>query len=202
MKRALVLAAALALGGCISLLPKAPPPPRTFILGAGEVAHAEGAPVDGVIAVAAPGGDRALLGAEMVWSTGDELAYVGHTQWSADADDALQALLVETLSRQGRFRAAVRAGEVRAQYEIRWDVISFQVDSAAMTARFRADVKLTQTPGRQVIAQEIVEASAPVPGRSQSGAAAALLQAAREGAARIALFAADRASSASRPTNP
>ena len=40
MKRALILAAALSLGGCITLLPKAPPPPRTFMLSAGDVARA------------------------------------------------------------------------------------------------------------------------------------------------------------------
>lgn len=193
MKRALILAAALSLGGCISLLPKAPPPPRTFMLNAGDVAPAQGQPIDAVIAVAQPTGERALLGTDMVWSTGSEVAYVGHTQWSAQAGDALQALLVETLSRQHRFRASARTGEASAQYEIRWEVLNFQVDNASMTARFRADVKLTQAPGRQVIAQEIIEATAPVADRSQTNAAAALTQAAREGAARIALFAADGA---------
>lgn len=196
MKRALILAAALSLSGCISLLPKAPPPPRTFLLNAGDVAPAQGQPIDAVIAVAQPTGERALLGTDMVWSTGEEVAYVGHTQWSGHADDALQAVLVETLSRQHRFRAATRTGEASAQYEIRWEVLNFQVDNASMTARFRADVKLTQAPGRQVITQEIIEAAAPVAGRSQTNAAAALTQAAREGAARIALFAADGAAQA------
>jgi ABC-type uncharacterized transport system auxiliary subunit len=193
MKRALILVAALSLGGCISLLPKPPPPPRTFMLDAGDIAPAQGQPIDAVIAVAQPTGERALLGSDMVWSTGSEVAYVGHAQWSAHADDALQALLVQTLSRQHRFHAATRTGETSAQYEVRWEVLNFQVDNASMTAHFRADVKLTQAPGRQVIAQEIIEASAPVADRSQTNAAAALTQAARDGAARIALFAADAA---------
>jgi ABC-type uncharacterized transport system auxiliary subunit len=193
MKRALILVAALSLGGCISLLPKAPPPPRTFMLSAGDIAPAQGPPIDAVITVARPTGERAILGSEMVWSTGSEVAYVGHTQWSAHADDALQAIVVETLSRQHRFRAAARTGEASAQYEIRWEVLNFQVDNASMTARLRADVKLIQAPGRQVVTQEIIEATASVAGRSQTNAAAALTQAAREGAARIALFAADGA---------
>ncbi len=196
MKRVLILAAALTLGGCISLLPKAPPPPRTFMLGAGDIARVQGAPIDAVIAVAQPTGERSLLGTDMVWSTGEEVAYVGHTQWSAHADDALQAMLVETLSRQGRFRAAGRSGETAAQYEVRWEVLNFQIDNASMSARFRADVKLTQAPGRQVLSHEIIEASAPVPDRSQTSAAAALTQAAREGAARVAMFAADAAAQA------
>lgn len=203
MKRALILASALSLaaslGGCISLLPKAPPPPRTFMLSGGDIAPAQGQPIDAVIAVAEPTGERALLGSDMVWSTGNEVAYVGHAQWSAHADDALQAMLVETLSRQHRFRAATRTGEASAQYEVRWEVLNFQIDSASMTARLRADVKLTQSPGRQVIAQEIIEATAPVADRSQTNAAAALTQAAREGTARIALFAADSAMQAQAP---
>jgi ABC-type uncharacterized transport system auxiliary subunit len=196
MKRALILMAALSLGGCISLLPKPPPAPRTFMMTAGDVARAQGAPVDAVIAVAQPTGERALLGEAMVWSTGDEIAYVGGTQWSAHADEGLQTVLIETLSRQGRFRAAGHTGETGAQYEVRWEVLNFQVDNASMTARFRADVKITQAPGRRVVAQEMIEATAPVPGRSQTNAAAALMQAAREGAARIALFAADAAAQA------
>jgi ABC-type uncharacterized transport system auxiliary subunit len=200
MKHALILAAALSLisplGGCISLLPKAPPPPRTFMLDAGDIAAAQGQSIDAVIAVAQPTGERAILGSDLVWSTGSEVAYVGHAQWSAHADDALQAILVETLSRQHRFRAATRTGETSAQYEIRWEVLNFQVDNASMTARLRADVKLTRAPGRQVIAQEIIEATAPVADRSQTNAAASLTQAAREGAARIALFAADGAAQA------
>ncbi|MBI3440121.1 MAG: membrane integrity-associated transporter subunit PqiC [Proteobacteria bacterium] len=199
MSRAFILVAMLGLSGCISLLPNAPPPPRTFMLSAGDVAQAPGQAIDAVIAVAQPSGERALLGTDMVWSTGNEVAYVAQTQWSAHADEALQAMLVETLSRQHRFRAAVRSGEAGAQYEVRWEILNFQIDSASMTARLRADVKLTQAPGRQVIAQEIIEAAAPVADRSQTNAAAALTQAAREGAARIALFAADRASQA--PTN-
>jgi ABC-type uncharacterized transport system auxiliary subunit len=193
MKRALILAVALSLGGCISLLPKAPPPPRSFMLSAGDIAPAQGQAINAVIAVAQPTGERALLGSDMVWSTGSEVAYVGHAQWSAHADDALQALLIETLSRQHRFRAATRTGEASAQYEVRWEVLNFQVDNASTSARFRADVKLTQAPGRQVVAQEIIEASAPVADRSQTNAAAALTQVARDGAARVALFAADAA---------
>jgi ABC-type uncharacterized transport system auxiliary subunit len=202
MKRALILAAALGLGGCITLLPKQPPPPRTFMLSAGDVARADGAAVDAVAAVARPTGEPALLGTDMVWSTGDEIAYVAHTQWSGHADDALRALLVETLSRQGRFSGAAPSGEINAQYEIRWAVLSFQIDNASMTARFAADVRITKAPGRQIVAQQIISAEALVADRSQAVAAAALTQAARQGCARIAAFAADAAAQAEARTPP
>jgi len=65
-----------------------------------------------------------------------------------------------------------------------------------MQARFSADVNLVQSPGRRIIAHETVMAEAPVEGRSQTQAAQALARAAREGSARIGMFAADAAAQA------
>jgi hypothetical protein len=62
-----------------------------------------------------------------------------------------------------------------------------------MRARFRADVRIMASPGRRLIAQEIITAEAPVSSRSASEAAEALARAAREGSARIGMFAADAA---------
>jgi ABC-type uncharacterized transport system auxiliary subunit len=100
-------------------------------------------------------------------------------------------MLVETLSRQGRQRAAVRSGEARADYEIRWDVLDFEVleSGGRMNAHFTADVKLVSARTREVLAGRIVSAEAPVQDRSSSAAAQALARAAREGGARIAAFA-------------
>ncbi|GAN00344.1 hypothetical protein U91I_04010 [alpha proteobacterium U9-1i] len=194
MMRVLLLTSTLVVSGCISLLPEPPPPPRVFALEAGAVERLTGAPVDAVISVSGPAGERTILGADMIWRNGDELAYVSQTQWSNRASDALQAVLVETLTRQGRFRAAVRAGDARSDYEIRWDVLDFEVQENGMTARFVADVKLVSAPGRRIIASEIITAEAPVSDRSATIAAQALARAAREGSARIGVFAADAAS--------
>lgn len=191
IRRALVFAPLL-LGGCISLLPEPPPPPRTFVLEAQNVAPLQGSAIPAVVAVAQPTGERAILGSDIVWRSNDTLAFVGEAQWSSRAADALQAMLAETMTRQGRFRAAARAGEARADYEIRWEVLDFEVREATMTARFNALVRLV-APGRRIIAQEIVEAEAPVSSRSASEAAHALARAAREGSARIGMFAADAA---------
>jgi len=194
MMRPLLLASTLALSGCISLLPEPPPPPRVFALEAGQVERLQGAPIDAVISVAAPGGERAILGSDMIWRNGDELAYVAQTQWSNRASESLQAALVETLARQGRFRAAVRAGDARSDYEIRWDVLDFEVQESGMNARFVADVKLVSAVNRQIIASEIISGEAPVSDRAAAIAAQALARAAREGSARIGAFAADAAS--------
>ena len=59
MKRAsILLLATTMLGGCISLLPEPPPPPRTFVLEAQNVAELSGPPVDAVVGIAQPTGER------------------------------------------------------------------------------------------------------------------------------------------------
>ncbi len=193
MMRALLFASMLTLGACISLLPEPPPPPQMFALEAQGVDRLQGERLDAVIAVAAPTGERAILGTDVIWRTGDQLAFVDRMQWSNRAEYALQAMLIETLLRQDRFAAATRAGEARSDYEIRWEVLDFEVREDAMQARFSANVHLVSSPGRRIVASRIVDAEAPVAGRSQSHAAQALARAAREGSARIGSFAADAA---------
>lgn len=190
IRAAALLVAASMLGGCITLLPEPPPPPRTYVLEARDVQELQGAPVDAVIGVAQPTGERSLLGADLIWRTGDTIAYVDQSQWSARAADALQQILAETMIRQGRFTSSTRSGEARADYEIRWEVLDFEVREDDMQAHFRADVRLV-APGRRIIASRTVEATAPVSARSSSVAAEALARAAREGSARIGEFAAD-----------
>ncbi|MES1198937.1 MAG: ABC-type transport auxiliary lipoprotein family protein [Pseudomonadota bacterium] len=196
MRPIIAFAAVLALSGCISLLPKAGPPPRVFVLEGAQVERAQGAQLPVVVAVAPPDGERMLLGSDLVWRTGDQVALVAQTQWSARAQDSLQRLVVQTIARQGRVAAAVRAGEARADYEVRWELTSFEVDEASMQARFAATVHIVEALSRRVVASEEIEAQAPVASRSSSVAAEALTRAAREGGARIGLFAADAIASA------
>jgi ABC-type uncharacterized transport system auxiliary subunit len=192
MRASPLLLSALLLGGCITLLPEPPPPPRTYVLEARDVAQSNGTPVDGVVAIALPTGERAILGSDIVWRTGDSIAYVNQSQWSNRAADALQQMLAETLIRQGRFRSSTRSGEARADFEIRWEVLDFEVREDDMKAHFRADVRLV-AQGRRIVGSQLVETEAPVSGRSSSAATEALARAAREGSARIGEFAADAA---------
>ncbi|HVZ99103.1 MAG TPA: ABC-type transport auxiliary lipoprotein family protein [Caulobacterales bacterium] len=190
------LLSALLLSACVSLLPKPGPAPAMFVLEAGGVARAEGGPVNVVVAIAPPQGPRTILGSDLVWRDGDQLAFVADTQWAARADDALQTLVTQTLARQGRVAAAVESGQARADYEVRWNVLNFEIDGASMQARFNANVTLVEALSRRVVASELISAEAPVASRSATVAADALTRAAREGASRIGLFAADSAARA------
>src|SRR6185503_6756138 len=127
MKYSPILLAALMLGGCISLLPKPPPAPTTFVLEAQNVTQLTGAPVDAVIGIASPSGERAILGPDLIWRTGDTIAYVSQASWSGRADASLQQMLAVTIIQQGRFRSATRSGEASADFEIRWEVLDFEV---------------------------------------------------------------------------
>ncbi|MES1156928.1 MAG: ABC-type transport auxiliary lipoprotein family protein [Alphaproteobacteria bacterium] len=196
MKKPAALLSLVLLSGCITLLPKPGPAPATYVLGASDVAHADGAPVQGVIAVATPEGERTLLGTDLVWRTGDQIAFISGTRWSARAEDALQSLLVQTLARQGRFAAAVREDQAAANFEVRWDLIDFEIDNASMQAKFAANVTVLDATSRRVIASQLVTANAPVASRSASLSAEALTRAAREGSARIGVFAAETVSRA------
>jgi len=200
IRAATLLVAASMLGGCISLLPEPPPPPRTYVLEARNVEELAGEPVDAVIGIAQPTGERSILGFDLIWRTGDTIAYVDQSQWSNRAADALQQILAETIVNQGRFRAATRSGEARADYEIRWEVLDFEVREEDMQAHFRAEVRVV-APGRRIIASRIIDTTAPVSARSSSVAAEALARAAREGSARIGEFAADAALEAQRTSS-
>jgi cholesterol transport system auxiliary component len=191
----LFLVPALMLGGCIKLLPDPPPAPRIYVLEAGDVQRAEGAPVDAVLTVSDPIGSRTIMGADVVWRTGDQMAYIAQTAWPSHADDLLQTVLIDTISRQGRFRAVVRPSEATGNYEIRWTVMNFEITEGDMKAHFTAQANLV-APGRRILASELITAEAPVADRSATAATNALARAAREGSARIGLFAADAAAQA------
>ena len=196
MKRALTLAPLLMLGGCISLLPPPPPPPRLYVLEADAQTPPGQGHVDAVLSVAPPTGERSILNTDLVWRTDDQLAFVSGSQWSSRADIALQSLLVSTLQRQGGFRAVTRQGEARGDYELRWEVLDFEVVESSMTARFTANVSLLALPGRRIVAQHLIEGTAPVADRSSSIAAQALARAARDGSMQIGDFAVTSAAAA------
>lgn len=188
-----VAAAALAMtaSACVSVLPDPPPPPRIYNLTAGPPLGGPQtlAPSPAVIAVAMPGGPRALMGSEIAWRTDGVFRYVAGAEWAGRAPDLLQAALADAVDGAGVVRAGVRSGSgVRADYEIAWDIAAFQVEeeNGELTARFAAVARLVDARSRALLAQTRVDEVRPIPDRSQALATAALESATRDAVARIA----------------
>ena len=185
-------AMAAALAGCVSVLPEPPPPPRIYQLTAGPATAVGPQALTAssvVVAVALPGGPRALMGSEIAWSTDGVLRYVAGAEWAGRAPDLLQAALAEAVDGSGLVRAGVRSGAgVRADYEIAWDVTAFQVEEedGAITARFAAVARLVDARTRLLVAQTRVDETWPVAARSQAEATQALESATRDAVSRIA----------------
>lgn len=207
MKTKVILSAiaALALGGCISILPDPPPAPYTYTMRAGPVEPIAAAALPIVVSVGAPSMQRMAAGADIVWRTGPEVAVMEGVAWDNATPDLLQLLLAETLDRRGAFRAALRSGSgVRADLDVRWDVLAFEVvDDGALAAVFSANVRLVDARSRVVIDSRRFERRAPIASRSGRLATAALERAAQEASLQIADWAAEKApppaSSASAP---
>ncbi|MGE0044644.1 MAG: ABC-type transport auxiliary lipoprotein family protein, partial [Hyphomonadaceae bacterium] len=176
---AAALLAPLALSACIQLLPDPPPAPRIYPLEAGDVQSA--ARESALVAsVARPTGPQILMGDGIVWRQNGVLAYMSGANWAGSAPELLQTLVAQTITRQGRLAAGVRAGDgLRGDVEVRWDLIAFEVveEGGSLNARFAADVRVIQARGRTLLASEIVDVSEPLSDRSGGAAAQALARA-------------------------
>jgi len=200
MKRAvslLMLSSTLALSGCITLLPEPGAPPRLYPLEADDAARSPDAMVvDAVAVVALPTGPQVLMSEGIVWRRDGVIAYMDGAAWPGRTPDLLQALLAQTITRDGRMTAGVRAGEgLRGDVEVRWDLIAFEVveQGGALDAHFAAHVRVMQTRGRRLLHSEIVDLREPLEGRTGMDAAEALVRAARRASDAIALMTANAA---------
>jgi len=176
-------AAALCLAGCISLLPEPPPPSAIYSLRAGPVEPLGGAPKPLVLAVAEPTAPRSVSGADIVWRRDSTIAFMEGAVWDGAAPDLLQAMLVDVMDR----RCGVRA-VVRADAEVRWDILAFEVveDGSRLEARIETVAQLLTLRDRMVVAHARFDATAPISSRSGRAAAAALERVATEAAIKTA----------------
>lgn len=183
------LGAAVLLSGCVSLLPKPPPPPMIYSLRAGQIAKMEGVPKDAVIGVAEPAAPRSVAGADIVWRSDGAIAFMDRAAWDGAAPDLLQDLLIDTMDRRGGVRAVVRVGGgVRSDANLQWDVLAFEVveEGAKLEAVFSVTARLVDLRTRAITHTERFEARAPISQRSGRAAAAALERAAGDASVKIA----------------
>lgn len=189
MRMLLVLAAAACVSGCISLLPDPPPPATIYTLRAGAVEAMTGERKPVVVAVGQPAAPRSVGGVDIVWRQGAEIAFMEGAAWDGAAPDLLQDLLIDVMDRRAGVRSVVRGGAgVRADAEVRWNVMTFEVveNGANLEASIATTAQLIDLRSRTVIADERFNATAPISSRSGRAAAAALERVATEAALKTA----------------
>lgn len=175
MKKYAFLISALALSGCVTLLPEQGAAPAVFNIEAPEAPFPNAQKVDWSIGVARPFAPRILAGQDLVLrEAGNQIAFVGGAEWADSTPDILQRTLASALSRSGKIVAVNPDTGARADCEFQWDIYAFDAREGAsgFTARFEASARLV---GRNRAIQQstrIVTAGAASGGTVRSAAAA------------------------------
>jgi cholesterol transport system auxiliary component len=183
MKKFFVLAAVLALPGCISLLPKPGAAPSVFTMEAPDAPSQIAQTADWTIAVARPMMPRMIAGGDLVLREGDnQIAFIGGAQWAEPASSLLQRTLTTALNRSGKIVAATPESGVRADCELHWDVYAFDARQGAdgFSARFEASARLVGR-NRGIQQSTRIATTGKANGGTVRAAAAALTDAALKG---------------------
>lgn len=195
------LAATLLNSGCISLLPKQPPPTPLYALASFQpdspAQAGAGAEAGAIFAIQTPEGPAAMLGDDLVWRIEQKVAFVENAAWSGPARLELAALLADALrGRPGVRASALTADSARADVSLRWVIDAFEVveaDGNAPQAHFVASAQLVDARNRALIATHRVGVSKPLEKRGSAQAARALREAASQGIDELAQWAGLRA---------
>lgn len=197
------LAATLLNSGCISLLPKQPPPTPLYALASfqpdspAQAGAGAGAEAGAIFAIQTPEGPAAMLGDDLVWRIEQKVAFVENAAWSGPARLELAALLADALrGRPGVRASALTADSARADVSLRWVIDAFEVveaDGNAPQAHFVASAQLVDARNRALIATHRVGVSKPLEKRGSAQAARALREAASQGIDELAQWAGLRA---------
>ena len=190
MKRtAFASLAALAAGGCVSVLPQPDIPTALYDLPA---PTAQGAlAFEGSVLITEPDASG-LFGGKSVVVDGAEggLAVLRSVQWSDRATRLLQTALLDQLVRDGGPGIAMADSVgARADHDLRWRLSDYSVRNGV--ARARATVTLLDARTRQPLAQKDIATSAPVTGDRPADDIRALRAAGQALVSDVALFVAD-----------
>ncbi|WP_091742841.1 ABC-type transport auxiliary lipoprotein family protein [Phenylobacterium immobile] len=161
----LLCASALALSGCVSLLPKAKPATLYRFGQAAPAASVQPTPVTGHVVVFRAMGSfqRESAGDRLLTITGDKAAYVAQTRWVAPAVTLFDEALLTAFDRDGGPVRLLARGEAgKAAYALRIDVRNFEThydqgEKAAPLVVVRARVALTNNDDRTLVAEQYLE---------------------------------------------
>ena len=162
----------LALGGCISVFPKAKP---VQMYRFGDAVAAPAAAAGPAIAVlkgatvfpAAASGDRILT------VTGSETAYIGGARWVAPASIMFDDALLKAFDAPGPVRLIERGEPVSAPSTLRLDVRSFEARYPGPTVVVQVRATLIRNADHSIVGEKMFEASAPASDNRQGPIVAA-----------------------------
>lgn len=184
-----MIVGAVALAGCVSVLPEQKVAEGLYRLGPMEAAHE----LKATVIVREPEGSR-LVGGRSIASEGSDGAvrYVPGVEWADAATRMMQVALLDQLGEGPDGATAMAAGTSGSgDYEVSWRISDFSL--AGETARCRLEVTLLDGRSRVPLAQRVVTTSQQAGGVSNGARALALKDAGRACVSEVANFVAERA---------
>lgn len=166
-RRATIVALGIALAGCSgSLLPPPPPPPDLYRLSPAEDTPSPGPPVTAQILVGAISAPGALDTVRIALSASPtRLEYFASAEWTDRAPVIFQNLLLDTLTRSGRFtRVAHRSLALHADYLVVGALRHFEADyraGATPQIMVTVDLQLVRMSDGNIVAERRFTAVAP-----------------------------------------
>jgi ABC-type uncharacterized transport system auxiliary subunit len=190
---AISLGLALALGGCVSVLPE-PETPSALIALPPERAQTPADPLRADIAVYPPDASRAYAGVNIAVRDSQEMVYLGDVRWADAPARLLQGAVVDALAdASGEGRAAPAELGARVDYDVRWRIVELSASRETGPVKVEVEVSLLDSQTRRMVAQDMFEAAGSPASRTPRDRAAALALAAQSVANQVAAFVAKEA---------
>lgn len=180
--------AALAISGCVSILPE-PMIPSALVSLPAERAKAPSAPLQADVAVYPPEASRAFAGADIAVRDEQELVYLGDVRWADAAPQLLQNAVVNSLSlAQGPGRAVLGQLGAEVDYDVRWRIVDLAAGRETSPGKVEVQVSIMDARTRRPIEQKAFSASSQPSDRAPRARAAALAIAVQQVADEVAAF--------------
>ena len=198
----LALAAALTLGGCVSVLPT-PIIPSALISLPADRAVAPADPLQADVAVYFPEASRAFSGADIAVRDSQELIYLSDVRWADTAPALLQGAVVNSLTKAGGpGRAAPGQMGAQTDYDLRWRILDMSVSKANGAVHIEVQASILDSGTRRMIAQQTFSAKGSPADGAARARAAALALVAQKTADEVAAFVAKTVTAKPRPGSP
>ena len=169
MRGALVaLILPVALGGCISVFPKAKPV-QLYSFGTAVPAPAGAAAAAGVtVAKGATVFPPAVAGDQLLTATGSEQAYIGGARWVGPAALLFDAALMKAFNAPGSPRLVERGEPLKANSTLRLDVRTFEARYPGPTVTVQVRATLIRNADRTIAGEKMFEANVPASDNRQT----------------------------------